>query len=165
MTYPKIKELREENGYIQKIVADKLNIPITTYRSYENGKREPSTEILIAMSELYNVSVDYILDHKPKTTVLSKEELDHMKKYHDLDEHGRKIVDLVTDVELERCAEQNKIRSFRAASSIDNHEPEIDISEYTQNIAAGTGEEGFTDKKINEVNEFAEQIYKLENPD
>ena len=40
---------------------------------------------------------------------------------------------------------------------------EIDISEYTRNIAAGTGNEGFDDNKINEVNDFARQIAELEN--
>ena len=38
----------------------------------------------------------------------------------------------------------------------------IDISAYKQNIAAGTGEEGFTPEKFKEVDDFARQIAELE---
>ena len=37
-----------------------------------------------------------------------------------------------------------------------------DVTAYTQNIAAGTGEEGFTAEKIEEVESFARQIAEIE---
>ena len=147
MAYPKIKELREKNKLTQQQTAEKLNLPLPTYRSYETGAREPGVDVLIKLSELYDVTTDYLLDHKPRLTMLSPSEINHIKKYRTLDEHGKKIVDIVTDVECERMTEQK----------------EIDISEYTRNIAAGTGNEGFDDNKINEVNDFARQIAELEN--
>lgn len=38
----------------------------------------------------------------------------------------------------------------------------IDISDYTANIAAGTGAEGFTPEKLKEVDDFARQVAELE---
>ena len=163
MAYPRIKELREQHDFTQQNVADKLNLPLATYRSYETGAREPGIETLMLLSELYDVTVDYLLDHKPKPALISSDEFKKVKKYRELDEYGKKAVNLLLDVEYERCTKQKMIKSFRAASSVDNHEPEIDISEYTRNIAAGTGNEGFDDNKINEVNDFARQIAELEN--
>lgn len=147
MAYPKIKELREKQGLTQQQTADKLNLALSTYRSYETGTREPSIDILIMLSELYNVTIDYLLDHKPKPVILNADEMNHIKKYRNLDKHGKKIVNTVTDIEFERMSEQKT----------------TDISEYTQNIAAGTGGEGFDGEKINEVNDFARKIAELEN--
>ena len=65
MTYPKIKELREKNKLTQQQAAEKLNLPLPTYRSYETGAREPGVDVLIKLSELYDVTTDYLLDHKP----------------------------------------------------------------------------------------------------
>lgn len=90
MAYSKIKELRENHGLTQMQVAEKLNIPLSTYRSYETGVREPGVDILITLSELYGVTTDYLLDHKPKLTTLSFPEIKHIKKYRVLDEHGKR---------------------------------------------------------------------------
>lgn len=126
MAYPKIKELREKKGLTQQQLAEKLDMPLPTYRSYETGAREPTIDFLIILSDFYDITTDYLLDHQLKSEPLNDNDIDHAKKYHSLDTHGKKVVDVVTDIELERVSEKPKmIRSFRAASSVDNHEPEI----------------------------------------
>lgn len=57
----RLKELREERGYLQKFVADKLGIRSNTLSGYENGTRSPDPDMLIALSNLYNVTTDYLL--------------------------------------------------------------------------------------------------------
>lgn len=57
----KLKALRDERGWFQKHVADKLNIKSNTLSGYENGTRSPDPEMLVRIAELYNVSVDYLL--------------------------------------------------------------------------------------------------------
>ena len=39
----------------------KLNIPYTTYISYEKGDREPNSEMLIDLADFFNCSIDYLL--------------------------------------------------------------------------------------------------------
>lgn len=56
-----LRDLRKENGYSQKQIAEKLCISQQTYSDYENGKTEPTPDTLIKISKIYNVSVDYLL--------------------------------------------------------------------------------------------------------
>lgn len=61
MIYRRIKDLREDNDWTQKYVADLLHISRSTYSAYENGANAPPIEVLISLSSIYNTSVDYIL--------------------------------------------------------------------------------------------------------
>ena len=58
----RIKDLREDADLTQQNVAEYLNIKQNTYCQYENRQRQIPVELLIKLSEYYNVSVDYILD-------------------------------------------------------------------------------------------------------
>lgn len=57
----RLVELREENDWTQKEVASRLNISQRTYSHYENGSRQMSIEMLLAVSELYGVSIDSLV--------------------------------------------------------------------------------------------------------
>lgn len=59
--YRRLRDLREDSEYTQKYVADYLICSQCTYSRVENGSRELSVEMLIKLSELYNVSTDYLL--------------------------------------------------------------------------------------------------------
>ena len=56
-----IRELREGAGYTQAYVSRLLNIQRQTYSNYENATRTPPLEIIVALAELYHVSVDYLI--------------------------------------------------------------------------------------------------------
>ncbi|WP_342441789.1 helix-turn-helix transcriptional regulator [Lysinibacillus sp. FSL K6-0075] len=57
----RLRSLREERGYLQKFVADKLGIKSNTLSGYENGTRSPDPSMLSNLADLYNVSIDYLL--------------------------------------------------------------------------------------------------------
>ena len=61
MTAQMLQELRKGKKLSQKEVAAHLNIPATTYNTYESGRTEPPMEILVRLSFLYEVSVDLIV--------------------------------------------------------------------------------------------------------
>ena len=63
MTFPeRLIELRTENGYPTRIsFAEKMEIPVTTLKHYEDGDREPGHTFLKKVSELFDVSIDYLL--------------------------------------------------------------------------------------------------------
>ena len=61
MIYKRIRDLREDNDYTQKEVAKILSCSQQVYSTYELGQRDIPTDILIKLSKLYLVSVDYIL--------------------------------------------------------------------------------------------------------
>ena len=63
--YPEIiRELREDNDYTQKKVADYLGTTQQVYSRYENRSNEIPVRHIIALCKLYKVSADYILGLK-----------------------------------------------------------------------------------------------------
>ena len=60
--YRRIRDLREDNDYTQKEVGEKINIPQRTYAYYESGERMIPPHVLVALADLYGVTVDYILE-------------------------------------------------------------------------------------------------------
>lgn len=56
-----LRQLRNEKGVSQQVVADYLNITKQAYSLYELGKREPDFETLLKLGEYFDVSTDYIL--------------------------------------------------------------------------------------------------------
>ncbi|MBR6739595.1 MAG: helix-turn-helix transcriptional regulator [Clostridia bacterium] len=56
-----LKIIRKKLNLNQQKVAMDLNISREALSYYENGKREPSLALLIAMSEYFNVSVNYLI--------------------------------------------------------------------------------------------------------
>lgn len=61
MIYRRIRDLREDHDLTQKNMAEILNCSQQVYSNYELGQRDIPTDILIRLSNFYNVSVDYIL--------------------------------------------------------------------------------------------------------
>lgn len=59
--YPRIRDLREDNDMKQRELATYLNCSQQVYSNYELGQRDIPTDVLIKLSSLYKVSVDYIL--------------------------------------------------------------------------------------------------------
>lgn len=57
----KIKLLRKENGLTQLELGDKLGLSKANISKYESNVHEPSIETLNKLSDLFNVSVDYLL--------------------------------------------------------------------------------------------------------
>ncbi|HEM3488803.1 TPA: helix-turn-helix transcriptional regulator [Streptococcus suis] len=59
--YRRLRDLREDNEYTQKYVAEILSFSHTNYAKIERGEVTLTAEILIKLSNLYNVSTDYLL--------------------------------------------------------------------------------------------------------
>lgn len=56
-----LKEERTKRGYTQQEIANILNISRVAYTLYENGKNTPTTDNILRLADLYNVSTDYLL--------------------------------------------------------------------------------------------------------
>ncbi len=59
--YQRIRDLREDADLPQKQVGEAINVPQRTYAYYESGQRMVPPQVLCALADFYNVSVDYIL--------------------------------------------------------------------------------------------------------
>lgn len=56
-----LKKIRKQRNLNQLKVAMDLNISREALSYYENGKREPSLSLLVAMSQYFNVSINYLI--------------------------------------------------------------------------------------------------------
>ena len=59
-----LREIRKSKRLNQLKVATDLNISRESISYYENGKREPSLDLLVKMSEYFNVSINYLITGK-----------------------------------------------------------------------------------------------------
>ena len=127
-----LKEIRTKKGFTQQQVADALEITKGTYSGYETGRREPDVFKIKALAQLFDVSGDALLETGFNNEIkFTSEEKTHIKKYRTLDEHGKKLVDNVLNLECER------VEATRTpVIPIGNV---ITLSEFEQPVSAGTG--------------------------
>ncbi len=59
----RLKEIRAKNNLTQAHVAELLGCSTTVYSRYETGDRQPSIETLISLSQIFNVSIDYMVNN------------------------------------------------------------------------------------------------------
>ena len=60
--FRRIRDLREDHDLTQKEMANILNYSQQVYSNYELGQRDIPTDILIKLSNYYDISIDYILE-------------------------------------------------------------------------------------------------------
>ena len=60
----RIHDLRIDNDMSIKDLADKIGISTRTLARYEEGKNEPTLSVLVKLSQIFNVSIDYIAGTK-----------------------------------------------------------------------------------------------------
>lgn len=85
-----LKKLRAQRSLSQKAVADGVGCSPTVYSRYETGERQPSIEMLLALSKFFNVSVDYLIGN-PEMTVpyFSDAEIELVMAAREADERAR----------------------------------------------------------------------------
>ena len=59
--YERIRNLREDSDLTQAEIGQKINVPQRTYAYYESGERMIPPQVLVALAQFYDVSVDYLL--------------------------------------------------------------------------------------------------------
>lgn len=60
--YRRIRDLREDRDLSQAEVGAAINITQRSYSYYENGQHLIPLEVLCAIADFYQVSVDYLLE-------------------------------------------------------------------------------------------------------
>ena len=61
MKFQRIRDLREDNDFLQKDIAKILGISQQYYSEYEKGNRTITIMHLITLAKYYNTSIDYIV--------------------------------------------------------------------------------------------------------
>ena len=106
MTAKTIRDLRQSKKLSQKEVAGLINIPATTYNTYESGRTEPPIEILVRLSHLYQLPIDVIVQRD--------------RTFHTPDEMQRQIAEYTGKLaEIDRAFEENEVDNPLARNLLD----------------------------------------------
>lgn len=76
----RLKELREERKYLQIDIANMLGVSRSTYTQYETGKSEPDFSTVSKLTEIFNVSMDYLFG---KTDIRNYDDIETIAAHHD----------------------------------------------------------------------------------
>lgn len=117
-------------------VAKELGFSSAVCTQWKKGEQNPSAKKISRLSEYFNVSTDYLLGNTSNSEnnienldfSLSEEDILHIKKYHELDNYSKRVVDNILDIEYERCLNEKsgiKITTKIAAFGGDNKEIEV----------------------------------------
>lgn len=85
----KLKELRISQNLTQSELAEKLNLKPSIIGMYENGKRTPEVKTLSLISELFDVSTDYLLDKTNLKECFLPKNLVHLRGKRTIDEYSK----------------------------------------------------------------------------
>ena len=99
----RLKQKRIEKSLTLIELSKLSNIPNGTLSKYENNVNNPSIENLYSLSQILNVSINWIVTGKEELNNLSDEEINLLQKYKILTERNKGKVENYIE---ERIAEQ-----------------------------------------------------------
>lgn len=99
----RIKEARLNKKYTQEQLANLIGVAKSTVTGYEKGNSSPSIDIFCKIMSVLDVDANYMYqDDTDFPLQVSYEEMKHIEKYRDLDDHGKEMVDFTLNKEHER---------------------------------------------------------------
>ena len=69
----KIKSLRKDNSITQEDLAEKLNVSRQTISKWETSVTIPDADNIVAISKLFNITTDELLDYRVETVQKKKQ--------------------------------------------------------------------------------------------
>ena len=69
----KIKSLRKDNSMTQEDLAEKLNVSRQTISKWETSVTIPDADNILAISKLFNITTDELLDYRVETVQKKKQ--------------------------------------------------------------------------------------------
>jgi len=86
----RLRKLRKENDLTQEELGKKLGYNKSNVSHLESGRNKPQLDVLLKLSEIFDITVDYLVgktDHKNASRIssedVSKEQLKKLKKLFD----------------------------------------------------------------------------------
>lgn len=57
----RLREVRMTRHITQQVLADTIGVELRTYQCYEQGTRQPSLSLVVALADTLDISTDYLL--------------------------------------------------------------------------------------------------------
>lgn len=107
-----IKRLREQKNWKQVDLAEKLGITRQALSHYETNRRDVDTALIQKLSEVFEVSADFLLQIKQNNMSLEKIQLEFEKDLNLSDTEFIKENKLIVDGKVLTATEINMILTF-----------------------------------------------------
>ncbi len=69
----RLVQLRKEKNITQRQLASALNLSEVGIQNYEGGRRKPAYDILLALADYFNVSIDYLTGRTDCPDIITKD--------------------------------------------------------------------------------------------
>lgn len=104
----RLAEMRQNLNLSQKAIADKLEIPQSTYAGYETGSRKIPLELIVKISKILNVSPTILILGKEVNIIagFAASEIELIKKYRQLDADGKQRIENQLNFEVEQLKDK-----------------------------------------------------------
>ncbi len=104
----RLRERREALGMKQSELGRLLGVTGSAIGNYENSVSSPKADVLYRVFDALQCDANYLFRDEmtaPPSEDATPPELDMLRKYRALDEHGRKLIDTILELEADRTAE------------------------------------------------------------
>ena len=109
----KIKERRAQLGLKQSEISKATGIKITTLSNYENNVSTPNEQNLYKLMDALKCDANYLFEWEEQENInISFSEKQKIIKYRELDDYGKQMVDIVLELEHNRCVASSEERSI-----------------------------------------------------
>ncbi len=136
----RLKARREQLGITQPQLAEMLGVSKGAIGNYETDANSPKATILFKVFDVLKCDANYLFQDEMGNNYpmkVSYDEYESIKKYRNLDDHGKELVNYTLDKETERIEKYGKLgEASRPVTAF----PMRLISYYFKNASAGTGQ-------------------------
>lgn len=108
----KLKAARTNASLKQAELAKQLGTTGNTISNWENNVSKPDLDTLSYICGILGVNASYFLEAKIPENEIALTELNIIKKYRELDAHGKEMVDFTLHKEWERSISIEKVVSY-----------------------------------------------------
>ncbi len=157
----RLRDKRKELGITQPALAEKLGVSQSAIGSWETDVNSPRATLLYDLFDILHCDANYLFQDETKQLYkneASPEEFENIiKKYRELDAHGKDMVDTVLQKEYDHII---KLRDSAPQAEESFEEPDnittidVHIEKQPTTIAAHYEGTKYTEDELNEIHRF-----------
>lgn len=135
----RIKAAREQKELLQSDLAKLIGVKSSgVISNWEKDISKPDANKIVKLCHALDVSTSYLLDYFDDDFEIMPHEIELIKNYRSLDNHGKEIVTLIVHKELQRCAASPSPGATAHKDHTENRTPDVDaVLEEIKNKTSG----------------------------
>ena len=113
----RLSDIRQTNNLSQKQLAEKLNLPQSTYAGYETGSRKIPLDLIVELSKIFKISPTVLIlgDEINIIDDFIPQEQELIKKYRQLNTDGKERINNMLDFEIDQLKRKDEKQSENRA--------------------------------------------------